>query len=162
VAITPEANVAYLEAVLAKAKLGAQAAANAMAAHVADRVANDTLQRRRNPPGTWYKARPGDPPSYGTGTLAKSIYTTPASGGLRSSAFVGSQDKRARLFEFGGCVLKPGGGGLLHWKDSGGWWSHRWLRVDEKHPFLGPTTEDAVNDGSLQQAARDAFREYDP
>ena len=66
-AITPEENVAYLEAVLAKAKLGAQATANAMAAHVADRVANDTLQRRRNPPGTWYKARPGDPPSYGTG-----------------------------------------------------------------------------------------------
>ena len=161
-AITPQENVAYLEAVLAKAKLGARAAANAMAAHVADRVSNDTLQRRRNPPGTWYKARPGDPPSYGTGTLAASIYSTPASEGLNSSAYVGSQDKRARLFEFGGCVLQPGDGGLLHWKDSGGWWSHRWLRVDDKHPFLGPTTEDAVNDGSLQRAARDAFREYDP
>ena len=160
--ISPEANVAYLEAVLAKAKLGAQAAANAMAAHVADRVANDTLRRRVNPPGTWYKARPGEPPSYGTGALAKSINTTPASAGLWSSAFVGSEDKRARLFEFGGCVLKPGGGGKLHWKDSGGWWSHRWLRVDDEHPFLGPTTDDAIDDGSLHQVARDAFREYDP
>ena len=160
--ISPEANVAYLEGVLAKAKLGAQATANAMAKYIADRVANDTLRRNVNPPGTWYKARPGAPPSYGTGALANSIYSTPASGGLRSSAFVGSEDKRARLFEFGGCVLKPGSGGRLHWRDSGGWWSHPWLRVDEKHPFLGPTTEDAISDGELHRIARDAFREYDP
>lgn len=159
--ISPEANVAYLEGVLAKAKLGAQATANAMAKYIADRVANDTLTRRINPPGTYYKARPGDPPSYGSGALARSIYSTPASAGLRSSASVGSTDRRAHVFEFGSCLLTPTRGRLMGWKDSGGVWRHRYVRM-EKHPFLEPTTEDAIRDGELHRVARDAFREYDP
>ena len=159
--ISPEANVAYLEGVLAKAKLGAQATAQAMADYIRDRVANETLTRRINPPGTYYKARPGDPPSYGSGALADSMYSTPASGGLRSSASAGSTDRRAHVFEFGSCLLQPTAGRLMGWKDSGGVWRHRYVRM-EKHPFLEPTTEDAIDDGELQRVARDAFREYDP
>lgn len=160
-AISPEANVAYLEAVLVKANLGAQAAAQAMADYIADRVANDTLRRRINPPGTYYKARPGEPPSYGSGALSRSMYSTQASAGLRSSAFVGSKDRRAHVFEFGGCVIKPTSKRHVGWKDSGGIWRHRWVNMEE-HPFLAPTTEDAINDGELHRRARDAFRDYDP
>ena len=58
-AVTPEWNVAYLEAVLAKAKQGAPAVAEAMAKYIADRVANETLTRRINPPGR----APGTPTS---------------------------------------------------------------------------------------------------
>jgi hypothetical protein len=161
VAISPEANVAYLEAVLAKANLGAQAAAQAMADYIADRVANETLTQRINPPGTYYKARPGEPPSYGSGALADSMYSTPASGGLRSSAEAGSTDRRAHVFEFGSCILQPKRGKLMGWKDSGGVWRHRTVIMQE-HPFLEPTTDDAIDEGELHRIALEAFREYDP
>ena len=159
--ITPEANVAYLEAVLARAKMGAPAAAAAMARYIAERAANETLTRRINPPGTYYKARPGEPPSYGSGALADSMYSTPATDGLRSSASAGSKDRRAHVFEFGSCLLGPTRGMLMGWKDSGGIWRHRSVLM-ERHPFLEPTTEDAIDDGELRRIAIDAFREYDP
>lgn len=160
-AITPEQNVAYLEAVLAKANLGAQAAAQAMADYIADRTASETLTQRINPPGTYYKARPGEPPSFGSGALAESMYSTDATQGLRSSAEAGSTDRRAHVFEFGSCLLRPSRGKLMGWKDSGGVWRHRYVRM-EKHPFLEPTTEDAIDDGELHRIAYEAFREYDP
>jgi hypothetical protein len=31
-----------------------------------------------------------------------------------------------------------------------------------EHPFLGPTTDDAIDDGELRRVAIEAFREYDP
>ncbi len=160
--MSPDEYLQWWDAVEAKARGGAQAAAQAMADHVADRVRNDTLRRRRTGPGQYYRAKRGEPPAHGTGKLADSIYSTRASAGLRSRAYTGSSDKRARLFEVGGCVLKPGDGKLLHWKDSGGWWSHPFLRVDTEHPFLRPTVEDAIDYGDLQRAAIDAFRPYDP
>lgn len=161
-AISPEANVAYLMGVEQVARQGAAAAANAMARYIAERVAQDTLTRNRNPPGTYNKARPGAPPSYGSGALAKSMVWTPASGGLRATAIVGSGDKRARLLEFGGCVLRPKRGKVMHWVDSGGSWYHAVLRVESEHPFLGPTTDEALDDGELQRVAIEEFRRFDP
>ena len=156
-----EGNIAYLEGVLAQVKLGPAAAAEAMARYIAERVANETLTRRINPPGTYYKARPGEPPSYGTGALADSMYSTPASGGLRASALVGSTDKRAHIFEYGSCILQPTRHKLMGWKDSKGIWRHRMVAMEE-HPFLGPTIEEAIDDGELTRVAIEAFREYDP
>lgn len=162
-AITPEANVAYLEAVLAKAKLGAQATANAMARYIAERAAADTLTRNRHAPGAYHKARPGAPPSMASGSLAKAMFWTQASGGLRATAIVGNDDKRARVLEFGGCVLQPRSRKVMHWTDSGGSWFHSVLTTErDQHPFVGPTTDEATDDGSLLAAAIEAFREYDP
>jgi hypothetical protein len=162
VSISFEENIAQLEAMMRKAEGGAAAVANAMAAYIAERVAQDTLTRNTNPPGTYNKARPGAPPSYGSGKLAKSMYSTPASGGLRATAIAGSNDKRARLFEHGGCVLKSTSRKVMHWVDSGGSWFHSVLRVDSDHPFLGPTTEEALDDGELRRIAIEAGRPYDP
>lgn len=161
-ALTPEENLAEWLAILERARLGAAAAADAMARYVAERTANETLRRRRTAPGQYYKAVPGEPPAYGSGKLAKSMYWEPASRGLRASAVAGSRDKRASLFEFGGCVLKPTSRSVMHWVDSGGSWYHRELRVDVEHPFLSLTTEEAIDDGELQRVAVEAFREYDP
>jgi hypothetical protein len=166
--VTPQENVAYLEAIIARAMLGPAAAANAMAEYIADRVATDTLTRKRLSPGMYHRAKPGDPPAMMSGKLADAMYTEPASGGLRASALVGNSDERARLFEHGGCVLKPKKAERLHWKDTGrpdnpgGWWSHRSLRVDVEHPFLRPTIEDAIDDGELTRVAVEAFIPYDP
>jgi hypothetical protein len=166
--ISPEANIAYLEAVLAKAKLGAAATATAMARYIEDRVVNDTLQRTTHAPGAYYKARPGAPPATASGSLAKGMFHTPASGELRASAWVGNDARHARMLEFGGCVLKPRGGKTMKWKDTGRdtHWHHARLPADQDefpaHPFIGPTTDEAIDDGELRRVAIDAFREYDP
>ncbi len=164
--ITPEENVAALEAILVRAALGAAVAANAMAEYIADRVAGDTLRRTTHAPGAYFRARPGAPPASASGTLAKSMYVRPASGGLRASAYAGNDARHARLLEFGGCVLRPRNRKVMHWTDSGGSWYHTRLPMDQdefpEHPFLGPTTDEAIDDGELQRIAIEAFRDYDP
>ena len=53
----------------------------------------------------------------------------------------------------------------MHWTDSRGSWYHPRLPADgdfPAHPFLGPTTQEAIDDGSLRQVAIDAFKPYDP
>jgi hypothetical protein len=98
-----------------------------------------------------------------SGKLANAMFWNPASQGLRATAVVGNTDKRARLLEFGGCVLKPTSRKVMHWVDSGGSWFHAVLTVDDEgHPFIGPTTDEAIDDGELHRVARDAFRDYDP
>ena len=164
-AITPEANVLYLEGVEALARQGAAAAANAMAKYVAEQVALNTLTQNKHAPGAYHRAKPGAPPSTASGKLAKGMFHTPASGELRASAIVGNEDKRARLLEFGGCVLRPTRGKFMHWVDSGGSWYHRVLPMggeQPEHPFLGPTVDEAIDNGELTRVAIDAFRPYDP
>jgi hypothetical protein len=166
--ISPEENIAYLEAVLAKARLGASAAATAMARYIEDRVVTDTLQQTTHAPGAYHRARPGAPPATASGSLAKGMYHTPASGELRASAYVGNDARHARMLEFGGCVLKPRGGKTMKWKDTGRetHWHHARLPANQDefpaHPFIGPTTDEAIDDGELRRIAIDAFREYDP
>jgi hypothetical protein len=169
-AVDVAGNIAYLEEVLALAGKGAPAVARRMAEYIAERTASDTLTRKRLSPGMYHRAKPGDPPAMMSGKLADSMFTEmePAGSFLRASAYVGSEDKRARMFEHGGCVLKPGRAKMLHWRDTGrpdnpgGWWSHEFLTVDVEHPFLGPTTEEAIDDGDLQRIAVEEFRKYDP
>lgn len=160
--ITPEANLAYLEDVLRLAEKSAQAVATEMAEYITWRVRNITLRRAFHAPGEWYRARPGEPPAYASGTLAESIYSRPAYPGLRASALVQVDPdlKYGRIQEFG-CTVEPTYWSLMHWTDSGGSWYHPVLKV-EAHPYLGPTTEEAINDGSLEEIAIEAFREYDP
>ena len=166
-AMTLDEYIVWLEAAIAKMEYGAVAMADAMAEHLAERVADDTLRRNTHAPGAYHRAKPGDPPAYASGKLANAMYWTPASGALRATAMVGNSDKRARVFEFGGCVLKPTQGTHLGWKDTGradnpsGIWRHRQVEGRE-HPFLQPTVQEAIDDGSLQRVAIAAFLPYDP
>jgi hypothetical protein len=169
--VTPDENVAYMEGIARLAALGGEAMANAMAEYIARRISDDTLRRRRHAPGQYYKARPGDPPAYASGSLADSVTWQAVSAGMRASAVVTSDDKRAGLMEFGGCVLTSHSGSVLKWRDSGrpdnpsGWWSHRRLPLVgtwPAHPFVGPTVEDAIADGELARVAIAAFVPFDP
>lgn len=164
-AMTLDEYIAWLERAIARMELGAPAMAKAMAEYIADRVATDTLTRTTHAPGAYHKAAPGAPPASASGNLAKSMFTTPASAGLRSTAVVGNNAKYAKLLEHGGCVLQPTSRKVMHWTDSGGSWYHARLPANEEfpaHPFLEPTIQEAIDDGSLQQVAIDAFRPYDP
>jgi hypothetical protein len=165
--LTPEENLAYWIDIQRTARLGAAAAANAMARYIADRVVNDTLQQTTHAPGAYHRARPGAPPASASGSLAKGMYVRPASGEIRASAYVGNDARHAKILEFGGCVLQPTGGKTMKWKDTGRdtHWHHARLPVDgpfPEHPFLGPTTDEAIDDGTLRQIAIDEFRKYDP
>ncbi len=167
--MTIDEYIAWLEASIARIDYGAAAAANAMAEHLADRIANDMLRRTTHGSGVYHKAAPGAPPAYASGNLAKSTFWTPApaSRGLRATAYVGNSAKYANLLEFGGCVLTPTGGKTMTWKDTGRKtpWHHARLPVSgdfPAHPFIQPAVQEAIDDGSLRQVFIDAFRPYDP
>ena len=163
--ITPEENLELWLGIRRRARLGAAAAAEAMARYLAERTANDTLRRTTHASGAYFKAAPGAPPAYASGTLAKGMYWTPASGVLRATAYVGNSARHAKLLEFGGCVLQPTSGKVMHWTDSGGSWYHSRLPATgdfPAHPFIGPTVQEAIDDETLRQVAIDAFRPYDP
>ena len=165
--MTIDEYIAWLEASIANIDYGAAAMANAMAEHLADRIANDMLRRTVHSPGAYYKARPGAPPASASGTLAKSTFWTPsaASAGMRATAYVGNSARHAKLLEFGGCVLKPTSGKVMHWADSGGSWYHARLPAQGEfpaHPFIQPAVQEAIDDGSLTRVAIEAFLPYDP
>ena len=158
--MTFEENIEAWEAIAAKARGGSAAAAAAMARYIAWRTARDTLTRSYHASGAWHRTRPGEPPARASGKLAKGMFATPASGGLRASASVGNRECYSRALEFGS-VLEPMSSEYMHWKDSGGPWYHEYLMM-RPHPFLEPTVREAIDDGELQQVAIDAFRPYDP
>ena len=155
--------IRWLERAIERMEYGAPAMANAMAKYLAERTADDTLRQVTHAPGAYYKARPGAPPAYVSGSLAKGMFVrpAPAAQGVRATAIVGNEAKHARLLEHGGCVLKPTHGEAMSWTDTGGAWRHRALPAPA-HPYLRPTVQDAVDDGSLTACALDAFRPYDP
>jgi phage gpG-like protein len=166
VTVTIEGNIAYLEAVEAKARQGAGPVATAMARYIYDRTRNQTLRRRAHGPGQYYKAARGDPPAFASGRLARAMFFTPAYGNERASATVGNRSEYGRVLEYGGCVLQPTNRDMLKWRDSMGWWSHRKLPLGSgempAHPYLGRTTDEATADGELLRVAIEAFRDYDP
>ena len=164
--MTLEEYIRWLERAIERMELGAPAMANAMARYLAERTADDTLRQNTHAPGAYYRARAGAPPAYVSGTLARSMFVTPAaaSRGVRATAIVGNSAKHARLLEFGGCVLRPTHGETMTWKDTGreAPWRHAYLPEFPAHPYLRPTVQDAIDDGSLTRVAIDAFRPYDP
>ena len=163
--MTFDEYIVWLEKVIARAELGAPAMANAMAEYIEDRVANDMLRRTVHAPGMYYKAKPGAPPATASGSLARGMFTTQASQGLRVTAYVGNSARHARLMEYGGCVLKPTSGKTMHWTDSEGSWYHPRLPANQDfpaHPFLQPTVQESIDDGSLTRVAIEAFIPYDP
>lgn len=159
--MTLEESLSFWQGIADGVGEGARVTAEAMARYLAERAANDTLKRTSHPPGQYYKAPPGAPPAYVTGQLASSMYWTRGRGGSRATAAWGNRDPKAKMLEYGDCDITPRRASVMHWTDSGGSWYHARLPAEE-HPFMGPTAEEAIADGSLREVAVDTFREYDP
>lgn len=159
-----EDNILFWQNVAKVARQGAAPTATAMAKHIAEHAAKVTLARTKKPSGAWHRARPGEPPSMGTGKLAEAMYWIPASArGTRASAYVRNSLDYSRTMEYG-CVIDALSEDMLHWKDSGSpvkGWFHDRLKVPA-HPFMAPATEEVKDDGSLRDAAIEAFTPYDP
>ena len=152
--------VAEWEKIIQRAKPGAKAAADAMAEYIKWRTAEITLRRTTHAPGAYHRARPGEPPAYGSGNLARMMYVAQAHQGVRATALVGNKAPYSRVTEFG-CVVTAASQDKMSWADSAGLWYHFQLDHPE-HPFLQPTVDEAIADGSLQEVAVKAFEEYDP
>jgi hypothetical protein len=166
-AVTPRENLEQWRRIEQQARLGAKAAAEAMARYIAERTANDTLTRTSHAPGDYYKAPAGAPPAYASGALARGMYWRRALGSdTQATAWAGNNARHAKLHEFGCEPVTPTRMKVMHWVDSEGSWYHARLPAggDEfpAHPFLDPTTDEAIDDGELQRVAVEAFREYDP
>jgi phage gpG-like protein len=166
-------NVEQWRRIEATAALGAKAGAEAMARYLAERTANDTLQRTSHAAGEYWVAATGAPPASASGNLASQMFWTRAQGSsTRAWATVGNMARYAKMQEFGCNPVSPTSAKVMHWKDSGnaknpsGEWYHAILPADGSpmpaHPFLGPTIDEAVMDGGLQRAALEAFAKYDP
>lgn len=147
------------EKIIRKAKPGAKAVADAMAKYIEWRTREVTLRRTIHPPGAYNKQRGGEPPAYASGTLAKAMYLRAAHEAVRATALVGNKAPYSRISEFGCVVTAPDE--AMTWEDSAGKWYH-WQLVHPPHPFLEPTVDEAIDDGSLQEEAVAAFIEYDP
>lgn len=154
-------NIEVWKAVAATARQGAAPAATAMAKYIAERTAQDTLARSSHGSGAWHRTRPGEPPARSTGTLARGMFYKASYGsGSKASAWVGNRVDYSRILEYG-CTIEPVGKKFLHWRDSGGAWYHHFLE-SSPHPFLEPTVDESVDDGSLRDHAIEAFEPYDP
>lgn len=136
------------------AEKAAAPSATAMADHFREGVSEVTLRRSAHGAGIFWKATPGQPPAYVTGNLARSVRTTPASGTPRASAFVAAYAIYAALQEFGGETWPNGK--YMHWVNSAGSWFSKHVYVPA-HPYFSPTLDRQVADGTLSEAARDAF-----
>lgn len=145
---------AYLKALQNAAANASTPAANAMASGFQDRVQNVTLKKAAHPPFTFYKATPGQPPAYASGRLARSIVMTPAHGTIRSSATVGTHLVYSAIQEWGGWT-EPRRALYMHWRNPRPWWKKH---VDiPEHPYMRPTVEAMIRDGTLTRLAADAF-----
>jgi phage gpG-like protein len=168
VAISVEENIALLKAIRDQATTAAAPAADGMAETFEDAVGR-TLRLSAHGPmpagpphsipfGIFYKATPGAPPAYATGNLARSIIRTAASGEITASALVGATAVYAALQEWGGSTW-PSRSAYMHWTNTrGSWWMRR-VDVPE-HPYMRPTVDRTVHDGSLTAAAMEAFEAH--
>ena len=157
--VTPEQMLEEWDKIIENAKPGAKAAADAMARYMTWYISEIKLRETVHPPGAYNIQKGGEPPAYGSGTLARSMYMRSALLKTRATALIGNRAPYSRISEWG-CVVE-GSDRMLSWFDSGGRWRH-WGVVHMAHPFMGPATEEAIDSGDLQDEAVRAFIEFDP
>jgi len=158
--ISFDANVQLWRDARERARLGAEAGANAGVEYLMERSRRDTLMRSQHPSGSWHHTKGGEPPAIGSGNLIRTMYVNRATGELIAEASWGNSSDYGRILEFG-CRIVPTSRKFMHWEDSGGSWYHKWLDVPP-HPYISTTTEEAIDDGELSDVMVEAFREYDP
>jgi phage gpG-like protein len=156
--MTPEENVAFLGLLSGTVAGSASDIADGMAGVFQSRVQWETLRETSHGVGEFWKATRDRPPAYASGNLARSIVRTAAFGGIRASATVGATAKYAAIQEYGGWTW-PSNHKFMHWVNSGGSWFMKTVYIPE-HPYMRPTVEAVIRDGSLQRAAIDAFMEH--
>jgi phage gpG-like protein len=146
----------FLAGLKGQVATAAAPAANAMAEKFQSRVQNFTLRQSIHPPGMYWEATVDRPPAYASGTLVRSIIRTPAFGGIHATALVGATAVYAAIQEFGGDTW-PSRARFMHWTNTRGGWYMKRVTIPQ-HPYMRPTVEQTIRDGSLQRSAISAFQ----
>lgn len=115
-----------------------------------------TLRRTAHPFGTKTDSAPGQPPAYVLGALSRSVAAVPgSSSGMNATAFVAPHTIYARIQELGGHI-RPVRAKYLRWTEDGAVHFSKHVYLPPR-PYMRPTTERMVADGSLTRAGMDAF-----
>lgn len=156
-AISPEELPGLLRGIRDRAAQAAPVAVMGMADAYQERVTRVTLRRYSHSYGTKTDSPPGQPPAWVLGALARSVTSVLGrSSGTHATARVRPNTIYARLQELGG-VVRPHGHPFLRFRGLDGEWVYkRSVRVPPR-PYMRPTTETMIADGSLTRAAAEAF-----
>jgi hypothetical protein len=154
--VTPEELPAMFEAISARVNDAAGPCVMGMALAYQKRVQNVTLREFHNAVDMPSPSPPGSPPAYVTGTLDRSVTTQPGNlGGPVATAFVAPHTIYARAQELGAFItpkhfryLRFPYGGTIHFRKS--------VTLPAR-PYMRPTTEAMVADGSLTEIAMTVF-----
>ena len=147
-------HIATIDGFAARAPLGAEAAANAMA-DVFKPAVQSVLLARRHGFATKTPSAPGEPPAAISGRLPGSMMNEPAIpiGGDAFLAKSGPTTRYSRIQELGGWMQ---GHPLMHWHEDGvAHWSE--CHSLPPRPYMRPTLSALVDDDGLISAAAGAF-----
>lgn len=115
-----------------------------------------TLRRYSHPFATKTDSPPGQPPAYVLGALSRSVTAVPgSSSGMNATAFVSPHTVYARLQELGGHI-RPVRARFLRWEEDGAVHYSKHVYIPPR-PYMRPTTERMVADGSLTRAGMREF-----
>ena len=159
-AITLDELPAVLKALRDKAATAAPETVMGMADAYQQRVSRVTLRRYTHSFGTKTDSPPGQPPAWVLGALARSVTAVLGpSSGIIARAYVAPHTVYARIQEYGG-VVRPHGHPFLRFRGLDGEWVYkREVRLPAR-PYLRPTLEDMIMDGSLTLNAARRFTEW--
>lgn len=153
--MTPNEDLKYFKSLQTAVSRSPKSIAKTMADTFTKRVRNDTLKQSFHPPGAFYRAPIGRPPAYASGALSRSVRASAAVGGATFAyANVNVYSQYGALQEWGGFTW--GNHGLMRWTNDAGKWFMNDVRIPE-HPYMRPTLEAVIRDGSLQRSAIDSF-----
>lgn len=120
------------------------------------RVQRVTLRKYSNVANMPTPSPIGEPPAWVSGDLARSVEVTPGIlEGPVATASVAPHMVYARIQELGG-IVRPVRARFLRFPYAGRIWYKKFVRLHE-HPYMRPTTEDMVADGSFTGTAMAVF-----
>lgn len=126
-----------------------------------DRLVNVTLRMYQHPMYVMTQAPAGGPPAFMSGELAYSVTMDVRGGGSTSRAYVGPHTIYARVQEFGG-EMSAHNFEFMRWYmtgvpvPGGPWWYKKHVEVPAR-PYMRPTRDAMIADGSLHRTAVEAF-----
>jgi phage gpG-like protein len=161
---SPDALIAELRGIQLRSMQAAPPAVKRAAEAFHDRLVNVTLRTYQHPMYVMTQAPAGGPPAWMTGELAYSVTNEYAGSGAIGRAFVGPHTIYAAVQEEGR-VIRRKSREYMRWymtgvpKPGGPWWYKKEVTVPAR-PYMRPTRDAMIADGSLREAFMEGFREW--
>lgn len=154
--MTPDQVPGLLVGISSKVNDAAGPAVLGMANAYQARVSGRTLRTYFNAVDMPTPSPIGSPPAWVSGTLARSVHVFDEQlGGPVASAKVAPDTVYARIQELGG-VIVPKRARYLRFPYDGRIWFKKSVTL-RRHPYMKPTTDEMVSDGSLTAVAAAVF-----